>query len=79
MSTEELKHAEWLSLADLQALGVITNWQTLKLWQEYYGFPLGRKLGPNSRRWSRDEVDTWLASRPVERKPKPRRRDKRAA
>jgi hypothetical protein len=60
-------HAEWLSFADLQALGVIPNWTTLLAWQKDFGFPVGRLLGPNSRRWSRQEINVWLASRPVAR------------
>ena len=72
-------HVEWLRFDDLQELGIVDNWQTLKNWQTNYGFPLGRKFGPNSRRWNRGEVETWADTRPVERKPKIRRRDERAA
>jgi predicted DNA-binding transcriptional regulator AlpA len=58
---------DWYSFADLQALGVITNWQTMASWQRDHGFPTGRLFGPNSGRWSRSEINAWLASRPVAR------------
>ena len=55
---------EWLSFKDLQDAGILTNWQTLKLWQQNCGFPVGKLFGPNSRRWSKSEIDAWIASRP---------------
>lgn len=58
----------WLSFKDLQEAGVVPNWQTLREWQKdpKIGFPLGRLLGPNSRRWNKQtEIDPWLASRPT--------------
>jgi hypothetical protein len=61
---------EWLSFADLQAAGIVKNWQTLKNWQKdaKVRFPIGVLFAPNSRRWSRQRhIEPWLASRPVER------------
>jgi predicted DNA-binding transcriptional regulator AlpA len=57
----------WLSFNDMQAMGIVTNWQSLRLWQQHHGFPTGRLFGPNSRRWSREEIGDWLASRPTAR------------
>jgi hypothetical protein len=59
---------DWVSFADLQELGIIPNWVTLRAWQKdpQIGFPLGRLLGPNSRRWHmQTEIEPWLASRPT--------------
>jgi hypothetical protein len=68
-SDEAVKRAArlWLSFADLQAEGVTTNWQTLSVWVRNEGFPPGRLFGPNSRRWTREEINEWLASRPTTR------------
>jgi hypothetical protein len=53
-----------LRFRDLQTRGIIPNWPTLKARVRDHGFPPGRKLGPNSRAWTEDEVDAWIASRP---------------
>jgi hypothetical protein len=58
----------WLSFEDLKRAGIVDNWQTLCNWQHdpRIGFPLGKLLGPNTRRWSkRHEIDPWLESRPA--------------
>lgn len=68
MSTDALDI--WLSFNDLKRAGIVPNWQTLRAWQKdpNIAFPLGKLLGPNSRRWNKkQEVDPWLASRPIER------------
>ena len=58
----------WFSFADLRRAGIVDSWKTLRDWQRdpRIGFPLGRLLAPNTRRWSL-EIDPWLANRPVER------------
>jgi predicted DNA-binding transcriptional regulator AlpA len=53
-----------LRFSDLKARGVVRNWVTLRNWIESQGFPPGRKLGPNTRAWTADEVEAWLAIRP---------------
>lgn len=61
---------DWLTFADLQAQGIVPNWQTLRQWQKdpKIGFPSDRLFGPNSRRWSKHhEIEPWLASRPTSR------------
>lgn len=60
----------WLSFDDLRRAGIVTNRKTLIEWQRdpRIGFPLGRLLGPSTRRWSKQhDIDPWLASRPLVR------------
>jgi predicted DNA-binding transcriptional regulator AlpA len=52
---------------DLRERGIVPNWPTLRRWVEECDFPPGRLLGPNSRVWTKDEIEAWLESRPVER------------
>jgi hypothetical protein len=60
-----------LRFRDLKARGVVNSWPQLKRLQRLCGFPLGRMLSPNIRAWTEEEVDAWLASRPIEG-PEPR-------
>jgi predicted DNA-binding transcriptional regulator AlpA len=53
-----------LRYRDLVALGIVANRITLRNWIRDRGFPRGVLLGPNSRSWAADEVETWIASRP---------------
>jgi predicted DNA-binding transcriptional regulator AlpA len=55
-----------LRFADLQDHRVVSSWPQLKRLQQLHGFPLGRMLSPNVRTWTQQEVDDWIASRPVE-------------
>ena len=59
----------WLCFDDLRRAGIVSSWKTLGEWQrdERIGFPKGKLLARNTRRWSAREIDEWLASRPVER------------
>jgi hypothetical protein len=60
----------WVSFDDLKRAGIVTSWKVLREWQrdKRVGFPLGRLLAPNTRRWSKErEIDPWLKNRPVER------------
>ncbi len=54
-----------LRFSDLKARGIVSNWVTLRNWVEKEGFPPGVKLGPNTRAWPADEIEAWLARRPV--------------
>ena len=54
-----------LRFADLKSRGVVANWVTLRRWIDREGFPPGRMVGPNTRAWTEDEIETWLASRPI--------------
>jgi predicted DNA-binding transcriptional regulator AlpA len=63
-----------LRFRDLVAHGIVNNRVTLKNWIALYGFPPGQLTGPNSRTWTEDEVEDWIAHRPVEPPPgSPRR------
>jgi hypothetical protein len=64
----------YLRFADLKAAGIVNNWPSLKNRIEKFGFPPGRLIGPNSRVWSEPEIADYIASRPTDRKPAPRRR-----
>ena len=64
-----------LRFRDLKARGVVMNWVTLRNWIEHEGFPPGRMAGPNTRLWDEPAVAAWLASRRIESKPWPSKRD----
>ena len=49
----------------LQQRGIVKSWPMLKRRIERDGFPPGRMIGPNSRAWTEDEIEDWIASRPV--------------
>ena len=52
-----------LRFRDLKEYGV-NNWPTLGRWIREEGFPTGFYLAANTRAWSKEECDAWLASRP---------------
>ena len=54
-----------LRFSDLKARGLVSNWVTLRNWIEKQGFPPGQKIGPNTRAWTAESVEAWLASRPA--------------
>jgi predicted DNA-binding transcriptional regulator AlpA len=53
---------------DLVQANIVKSWTQLFRLIENQGFPPGRMLSPNVRAWTHQEVEDWLASRPVERK-----------
>ena len=66
--------ATFLRFSDLKRRRIVSNWPTPLRWIEQEDFPVGRYLGPNSRVWTCDEIEAWLAARPT-----PRRRQAEAA
>jgi predicted DNA-binding transcriptional regulator AlpA len=54
-----------LRYCDLVALGVVRNRVTLLNWVRDLGFPSGQLTGPNTRTWGEDEIQDWIARRPV--------------
>jgi DNA-binding transcriptional regulator YiaG/predicted DNA-binding transcriptional regulator AlpA len=60
---------KFLRFADLKAAGIANSWPMLRHRIERDGFPRGRLLGPNTRAWTEEEIDAWLASRPTAPKP----------
>jgi predicted DNA-binding transcriptional regulator AlpA len=60
---------KFLRYKDLVAAGIVNNWPSLRNKIAMQGFPPGRLLGPNTRAWTVEEIESWLASRPVETSP----------
>ena len=54
---------QYLRFSDLVERGIVRNRVTLGRWIKLHGFPAGILLGPNTRVWPADQVETWLASR----------------
>jgi predicted DNA-binding transcriptional regulator AlpA len=54
---------KYLRFADLKAMGICSNWQTLGLWIRTQNFPEGIKLSLNTRVWPQSEVVQWIESR----------------
>jgi predicted DNA-binding transcriptional regulator AlpA len=54
----------WLSFDDLKGRGIVKTRMTLSRWIRTQGFPPGKLIGPNSRRYPLSEVVAWLESRP---------------
>jgi predicted DNA-binding transcriptional regulator AlpA len=65
LTNRESKMTKLLRFRDLQQRGVVKSWPMLQRRVARDGFPRGRMLGPNSRAWTEDEIEKWLASRPV--------------
>jgi predicted DNA-binding transcriptional regulator AlpA len=63
----------YVRFRDIRAAGIAKNWPTLSRLIDEEGFPRGVMLSPNMRAWLLTEVQDWLATRPVERKPTPNR------
>ena len=53
-----------LRFADLVALGLFNNRNTLKNWIRDYGFPTGQLTGPNTRTWSEAEIEAYIKTPP---------------
>ena len=63
----------------LRERGVVNSWTSLKHLQNNEGFPAGFLLGPSTRVWFEDDIDTWLASRPSEQSHQTKERAAKAA
>ena len=53
--------AKLLRYDDLVAKGVVNNRTTLYRWIKERGFPPGFLIGPNSRVWTDEKVEAWVA------------------
>jgi predicted DNA-binding transcriptional regulator AlpA len=55
-----------LRFRDLKQRNIVSNWPTLLRWigDPNIAFPAGRRIGPNTRTWTSEEVEAWIASRP---------------
>lgn len=58
----------YVRFRDLRISGIADNWPQLLRLIEQHGFPSGRLLSPNVRAWTIDEVEAWVATRPIARK-----------
>ncbi|HEY9460916.1 MAG TPA: hypothetical protein VIR04_08955 [Paralcaligenes sp.] len=62
-----------LRFADLVERKIVANRQSLKNWIDREGFPVGKRLGSNSRSWTESEVQRWIDGRTSDLKPSPNR------
>ena len=65
----------FIKFADLKAAGIVNHHCALKILIDDHNFPTGRWLGSATHVWTLNEVEQWLANRPVER-PVPNASDK---
>ncbi len=60
MPDEVTMTTKLLRYPDLRERGIFRNRATLYRWIAAGQFPRGLKIGPNTRVWTEDEVNTWL-------------------
>ena len=53
----------YIRYSELIARGIVNNRQTLSRWMRDLGFPASIALGPRTRVWSEDAINTWIESR----------------
>jgi hypothetical protein len=47
-------------------MGITVAWNTIKSWQQRFGFPSGHLVG-HTRVWTGAELNAWFATRPTAR------------
>ena len=52
-----------LRFRHLKERRIVDNRTTLGRWIKRHGFPPGILIGPNSRAWTEEEIEAWLAER----------------
>ena len=57
-----------LHYPDLVEMGIFRSRMTLHRAIAEQGFPEGRRITPNVRVWTEDEVGSWITSRPTAKK-----------
>jgi predicted DNA-binding transcriptional regulator AlpA len=57
--------ATYLRYRNLVDCGLVNSRQELKRLQDTQSFPRGRLLGPNTRVWTDEEIEAYIAARPV--------------
>jgi len=60
---------KYVRFADLVDAGIVRSWPQLFKLIKDDDFPVGVRLSANVRAWRLDNVQAWLSSRPVNRKP----------
>jgi len=53
----------YLRFNDLVARGILRNRVTLGRWTKDRGFPSGLKIGDNTRVWTEESIERWIAER----------------
>jgi predicted DNA-binding transcriptional regulator AlpA len=56
----------YVRFRELVAAGIIRNWPTLRRLIREQQFPAGKMIGPNTRAWPVNEIESWLATRPTD-------------
>ncbi len=57
-----------LRFKEIKAAGIARSWTQLEYLIDCHGFPVGKKLSPQVRSWTVEEVEAWIASRPSDRR-----------
>ena len=52
-----------LHFRDLKSRGIVANQTTLRRWIRKIHFPPGFMMGVNTRVWTEEEIEAWLAER----------------
>jgi predicted DNA-binding transcriptional regulator AlpA len=70
MSETALKSAPphlptYVRFRDLQQAGIVNSWEQLSNLIEDYDFPPGILLSPKARAWDIEDIQRWLARRPI--------------
>jgi hypothetical protein len=60
---------QFVRFKDLKDANIVQSWPALKDLMDNEEFPRGRKLSPQIRVWTVDEVNTWLETRSVDPAP----------
>jgi predicted DNA-binding transcriptional regulator AlpA len=60
----------YVKFRDLKQLNIVNSWPQLGRMMRDEAFPSGKKLGPQTRVWTEQEVADWLASRPEAKQPR---------
>jgi predicted DNA-binding transcriptional regulator AlpA len=55
----------WIRFKDIRDAGIAASWRQLANLIRDAGFPTGKMIGPNTRAWPLEEVEAWLAARPI--------------
>jgi predicted DNA-binding transcriptional regulator AlpA len=56
----------FIRFPDIQERGIAKSWAQLANLIKKRGFPRGRMIGANTRVWTPEEIDSWVADCPVE-------------
>lgn len=69
----------FLRYKDLESMGIARSWTSLRYKIKHNGFPIGRYIGPNSRAWTVEEVQSWIDALPSKKPARKPRAEHEAA